>query len=115
MIESPFAGDVEKNKRYLRACMRDCVLRGESPYASHGLLTQDGVLDDDVPEERMLGIQAGFVWRDVADKTVVYTDRGMSGGMMLGIEDAQKKGRPVEYRTIPDWEGQRTVSNREGS
>lgn len=103
VIESPYAGNVELNLRYLRACMRDCVKRGESPYASHGLLTQDGVLDDNDPDERALGIEAGFAWRDVADKTVVYTDLGVSGGMRAGIADAESKGRPVEERTLKGW------------
>lgn len=43
IIESPFAGDVVRNLRYLRACMRDCLRRGEAPYASHALYTQPGV------------------------------------------------------------------------
>ncbi len=103
VIESPYAGDVEKNLRYLRAAMRDCALRGESPYASHALLTQEGVLDDNDPAERLLGIELGFAWRDAADVTVVYTDLGMSGGMKYGIADAEKKGRPIEYRTLEGW------------
>jgi len=85
IIESPYAGDVKENLRYLRACMRDCIMRGESPYASHALLTQVGVLDDNVPKERGLGIEAGFAWRQAAGKTVVYTGRGTSGGMGIGI------------------------------
>lgn len=45
------------------------------------------------------------MWRQSAEKTVVYTDLGISRGMQYGIEDAQKKGRPVEYRTLGvDWE-----------
>lgn len=103
IVESPFAGDVETNLKYMRAAMRDCLLRGEAPFASHGLYTQPGVLDDDVPEERAHGIEAGFAWREAADATVVYTDRGYSRGMRYGIEDALKKGRPVEYRSLPDW------------
>lgn len=100
IVESPFAGDVETNLRYLRACMRDCLLRGEAPFASHGLYTQPGVLDDAVPEEREHGIQAGFAWRDAAELTVVYVDRGYSSGMRYGIEDAAKKGRPIEVRIL---------------
>ncbi len=46
IIESPFAGDVERNVRYARAAMRDCLMRRETPYASHLLYTQEGVLDD---------------------------------------------------------------------
>lgn len=103
VVESPYAGNVDENLRYLRACMRDCALRGESPYASHGLLTQPGVLDDNNPEERKLGIELGFAWREAAEMTVVYMDLGMSNGMLYGIEDAQKKGRPIEYRNLGVW------------
>ena len=100
ILETPFAGDIERNLRYARACMRDCLLRGEAPYASHLLYTQEGVLDDNSREERKLGIEAGFLWREPADATVVYRDWGISGGMQLGIEDAEQKGRPVEYRNL---------------
>lgn len=100
IIESPYAGDVERNIAYLRAAMRDCLLRGEAPYASHALYTQPGVLRDDVPEERRLGIEAGFAFRPLAAKTVVYSDLGMSAGMKLGITDAEAVGRPIEYRTL---------------
>lgn len=100
VIESPYAGDVELNLSYLRAAMHDCLLRGEAPYASHALYTQEGVLDDDIPEERELGIRAGFAWRQVAEATVVYTDLGISRGMQYGIEDAEERGCPVEYRTL---------------
>lgn len=110
VIESPYAmqphelgaplWNVERHLRYLRACMRDCLIRGESPFASHGLYTQPGVLCDEIPEERALGIEAGFQWRKVADLTVVYTDCGISTGMKYGIEDAEKHGRPVEFREL---------------
>ncbi len=100
IIESPYAGDVEGNLTYLRACLRDSLLRGEAPIASHGLYTQPGVLDDTVPEERALGMNAGFAWRCRAAKTVVYTDRGISGGMRLGIEVAHDLGHPIEYREL---------------
>ena len=102
VIESPYAGDVERNLRYLRACMHDCFKRDEAPFASHGLYTQPGVLRDEVPEEREMGIVGGFAWRDAAEVTVVYTDLGMSSGMKYGIADAEKKGRPIEYRKLGD-------------
>ena len=106
IIESPYAGDVEKNLRYLRAAMRDCAMRGESPYASHALLTQPGVLDDTIPREREIGISLGFAWRQVADATVVYTDLGTSNGMLAGIQHARALGHTIEFRTIGhswDW------------
>jgi len=34
-----------------------------------------------VPAERKLGIDAGLAWRDVAEASVVYVDRGISSGM----------------------------------
>lgn len=101
ILESPFAGDIEANIEYARACVRDSLARGEAPIASHLLYTQPGVLRDEIPEERQWGINAGLVWGDAADATVVYTDRGISRGMQFGIKHATDKGRLVEYRTLP--------------
>ena len=100
VIESPYAGNVRLNEAYARACMRDSLARGEAPYASHLLYTQPGVLDDTIPEERAWGIAAGFAWRAAAQRTVVYTDLGISGGMHAGIADAERRGCPVEYRDL---------------
>jgi hypothetical protein len=91
--------------------LKDCLLRGEAPYASHLLYTQEGVLDDNKPEERRLGMEAGFAWGralEPADctnlarkaKRVVYTDRGISGGMAEGIKLANKMDQEVEYRKL---------------
>lgn len=56
IVESPYAGDIERNVAYARACIADCLKRGEAPFASHLLYTQPGVLDDGVPaEDRWLG------------------------------------------------------------
>ncbi len=101
VVESPYAGDVESNVAYARAAVVDCLRRGESPYASHLFFTQ--VLDDLKPDERTLGIEAGLRWGEAAEATVVYTDRGTSAGMRLGIARAEQVGRPVEYRSLPGW------------
>jgi hypothetical protein len=103
IIESPFAGAITQNVAYLRACMFDCIHRGEAPFASHALYTQPGVLRDGVPEERKLGIEAGFEWRAAAHKTVVYTDLGMTEGMHLGIQHAAKLGHEIEFRKLGDF------------
>jgi hypothetical protein len=110
IIESPYAGktdeEVERNVRYLRACMADCFTRNEASFASHGLYTQPGVLDDKVPEQRALGIRAGFEWRAAADATVVYTDLGITSGMRKGIDHAtSQSSHDVQYRTLgPNWD-----------
>lgn len=100
IIESPYAGDVERNVAYAKEAVRDCLARGEAPYASHLFFTQSGLLDETVPEQRTLGIEAGLAWGAMAEATVVYTDLGMSSGMLLGIDRAYLVGRPVEYRSL---------------
>jgi hypothetical protein len=108
VIESPFAGDVEKNIAYARAAVSDCLKRGEAPIASHLLYTQPGILDDTIPEERALGIEAGLLWGEKAEMTVVYVDRGISKGMTYGIERAHRAGRPVEHRSLESWRNETT-------
>lgn len=120
VIESPYgakdAETIERNLRYLRACMNDCIAKGDSPFASHGLYTQPGVLRDEVPEERELGILAGFAWRKVAEATVVYLDLGTSGGMQDGIKHAQLNNRPIEYRRLgDDWNADHQIKRSTSS
>jgi hypothetical protein len=100
VIESPFAGKVQENILYARACVKDSLLRGESPIASHLLHTQPGILDDQSPKEREHGIEAGLAWTAVCDLVAVYTDRGLSTGMKQGIERALALGKQVEFRSI---------------
>ncbi|CAB4127449.1 hypothetical protein UFOVP75_202 [uncultured Caudovirales phage] len=98
ILESPYAGDVEFNVRYARACMADSLARGEAPMVSHLLYTQ--CLDDSIPAERKAGIEAGLAWRTAAECSVVYTDLGVSDGMQHGIDTMLAQGKPVEYRSI---------------
>ena len=100
IIESPYAGDIKRNVKYAQACMRDSLMRGEAPLASHLLYTQSGILNDAIPEEREMGIEAGLTWGKLADLTAVYTDYGMSEGMVRGIERAGVDGRDVEMRSL---------------
>ena len=107
VIESPFKGQNYKatklNILYARACIRDSLERGEYPYASHLFYTQSGILDDRIKEERSLGIKAGFAWGSLAKKTIIYTDMGISKGMEKGIKEAQKDGKEIEYRELPNF------------
>lgn len=100
ILESPYAGDVETNLAYARACIRHCLLLEEAPIASHLLYTQPGILNDAVPEERALGIGAGHEWYRRADAAVVYTDRGISRGMEAGIAAAMRFRCKIEYRML---------------
>lgn len=102
ILESPYAGDIFKNTSYAKACIRDCLLRGEAPIASHLLYTQPGILDDDVPGERKLGIDAGHAWLPVAEAVVFYVDLGVSSGMMIGLKRAILADLPVKFRKLGD-------------
>jgi len=83
-------------------------MHGEAPYASHLLYTQAGVLNDLDPEERKLGMEAGFEWAKCLANNlplctvgvVVYTDLGISKGMQEGISRHQAAGLFIEYRSI---------------
>lgn len=102
VVESPWAHDTAAQQQlhqdYLRAALADAIQRGESPIASHGLLTQ--VLDDAIPEQRRTGLEAGLSWVPHADVVAVYTDLGISTGMQLAIDAGNEAGVPVEYRTV---------------
>jgi hypothetical protein len=100
IIESPYAGDIERNVAYARACMRDSLNRGEAPIASHLLYTQPGILRDEVPEERQWGIDAGLAWRRVAEAAVFYVDRNWSGGMLAARRIYREEGFPFEEREL---------------
>ncbi len=101
VIESPYAGNpeyVKANVAYLHACIRDCVDRGESPYASHLMLTT--ALDDEDPDERALGIELGLAWRHRADLCVFYVDRGWSRGMEAARERYVRESVSYQVRKL---------------
>lgn len=108
IVESPFAGGFA-NVRYSRECLRDCLDRGEAPYASHLLYTQKGVLNDEIAEERRRGIDAAVAWLEVADYVAVYMDLGITVGMMFGIIRAAKSGKPIRLRWIKDKRPETTI------
>ena len=113
IIESPYAGRSRwrllaffqriGNRRFARRCVRDSLMRGEAPLASHLLYTQRGILRDEVMEERKQGIAAGLTWLRHAKLSAVYVDRGISSGMRYGIAAAEGLGVLVRYRALdPD-------------
>lgn len=100
IIESPYAGNIERNIAYARAAVRDSVLRGEAPIASHLLFTQEGILRDEIETERNAGIAAGMAWRRVCDLVAFYTDLGYSRGMLAALERYKMDWIPFEERRI---------------
>jgi hypothetical protein len=100
VVESPYAGEVIANVGYAKRCFRNCLDRGEAPYASHLLFTQEGILDDEKAEERKLGIQAGLAWAAKAHATALYVDRGITPGMAYGVLSAYRLARIIEVRSL---------------
>jgi hypothetical protein len=98
IIESPYMGNVKSNVAYAQKCMSDSLMRGESPFASHLLYTQ--VLDDTKDIERLTGMSRAFNWYRHADLMAVYIDKGISNGMKMGMEVAEKLGIEMVYRTL---------------
>ena len=98
IIESPYKGQIERNLAYAKECMLDSLRRGESPFASHLLYTQ--VLDDEIPDERIMGMQRAFNWYRCADLMAVYLDNGVSSGMQKGMEMAEHFKIKIEYRSL---------------
>lgn len=99
VIESPYAGDVKRNLLYLDYCIRDCLTKGESPYASHRMLTS--ALDDNIPEHRNQGIEAGLAWRLRADMRTFYIDLLWSGGMKAARDLYDAEGIQYVIRRLP--------------
>jgi hypothetical protein len=90
--------EVERNMRYLRRAILDSLRRGEAPFASCLIYPQ--VLDDALPEERRLGIDAGLAWGEAAHSFAVYADHGLSDGTVEGLTRHEQNGLAGEYRHI---------------
>lgn len=105
ILESPYAGNRQTNLQYAYRCMLHSLSLGEAPFASHLLYPQ--FLNDDSPDQRALGMAAGLEWLRQAEATVVYTDLGVSPGMVAGINRAATLGKPIYYRAIGYVEGLR--------
>lgn len=100
VLESPYRGDIDRNVLYARRAVRDSILRGESPSPMHLVHTQPGILRDEIPEERALGIKLHLLWIEVADAVVMYVDYGVSDGMKEAEDEANRLLKSVYYRRI---------------
>lgn len=98
IVESPFSGDMVANKAYVMRACADCLRRQEVPYASHLFFPE--FLDELTPEERELGLTAGYaMWRG-ASKVVFYTDLPWSNGMQRAYARARDLKMLTELRLL---------------
>jgi hypothetical protein len=106
IIESPYAGDIERNTRYAQLAMRDSIMRGECPFASHLLYPQPNILNEFDPAERALGIELGYRLWPHASVIAFYCDLGISNGMKMAAERAGKEGLLIDMRRIDGYHPQ---------
>lgn len=86
------------NRHYAKQCVRDSLLRGEHPYASH-VLFEHGALDSRRDSELRAGMRAGIAWGAHGDVRAYYVDRGISAEMRDAI-DVGALGAQIEFRTL---------------
>ena len=98
IVESPYAGNVERNLRYLRACILHSLSEHEAPFASHGFYTL--FLEDADPAQRRRGLRAGQAWGLKAGLIAVYDDLGITPGMKESMELYSRAGIPIEFRML---------------
>ncbi len=114
---SPLSADdaegVARNQELAREHMLEVLRAGGAPMVPHLLYPQ--VLDDRVPEDRRLGLDAGLAWLLVCDEVWVWppswrqTPDGpepiLTSGMAEEVAAARRVGLPVLFMQEPTAEG----------
>lgn len=90
---SPYRGDKERNMTYVRELLTYAINAGYVPIAPHLLYTQ--VLNDDVPEERKIGINLCEELIRKSDIVIIGKKYGLSLGMKREIILAKKLGKRI--------------------
>ena len=91
---SPYRGDVERNVSKAQGYCRFAIGQGVIPVTPHIYFTQ--FLDDDIPEERKVGMRMGLMMLERCDELWVFGAR-ISEGMKSEIRAAEQLGTPVLY------------------
>ena len=104
VVESPLAGDVEKNKLYTLWCCRALYEDGYEPLASHLFCPQ--YMDDNNREEREDGIGWGWAW--LGDEHWFFIDLGISNGMQAALDACLRRNIPMRHAYLkaykPFWD-----------
>lgn len=92
-ICSRYAGDVKKNVETAKRLCRKATGEGLAPFAPHLLYTL--FLNDDEPEEKLLGLECGKAFLDKCDELWFYIGDGVSANMRHERDHALNLGIPV--------------------
>lgn len=90
-ICSPYSGDIETNVEAAKRYSRLAVDKGYIPLTPHLLFPQ--FLDDDIPEERELGLFFGNALMSKCSEVWVFGER-----ISAGMESEIKRARWKKYR-----------------
>lgn len=93
-ICSPLRGDHEHNIQMAIKHCRAVALYGDIPVAPHIYCTQ--FLDDNIEDERNLGMDIGLKMLEMCDCMLVYGEH-ISDGMRREIDRARELKIPVRY------------------
>jgi len=96
-VVSKYAGDIEKNvANAIRYC-RFAIEKGYMPIASHLLYPR--ILNDNVPEERELGLMFGLALLSKCNEVWCFGEE-KSAGMVQEIKMALKLKKPIRFFSI---------------
>jgi hypothetical protein len=87
---SPYRGDVKRNKEYARHLTRVALEHGLVPVTPHLYITE--VTNEDKPEEREMGLNAGNEILRICNFILVGDKYGISSGMSQEIQKAKESG-----------------------
>ncbi|MCQ2373620.1 MAG: hypothetical protein MJ050_06025 [Phascolarctobacterium sp.] len=99
-VVSPYAGEVEKNVANALGYCKYVMSFGYMPLAAHLYFTQ--MTDDNVPEERRLGLNMGLELLAMCDEAWVFYDNYISAGMAGEIAKAKELGIAIKYFVVRD-------------
>lgn len=90
---SKLRGNFNRNRKIAEYLCRIVTLLGQIPIAPHVYFTR--FLDDSDEDERALGIESGMELLRHCDEVWVFDFDGISEGMKMEIEYAQKHNKPI--------------------
>lgn len=92
-VASRYAGDVDANVSAAVTYCRRVIDEGYMPVASHLLYPQ--ILNDNIPEERELGLLFGLSLLRLCDEVWVFGE--VSQGVAQEIEEAKRLKKQIRY------------------
>ena len=92
-VASRYAGDVDANVAAAITYCRRVIDEGDMPVASHLLYPQ--ILNDNIPEERELGLLFGLALLAACDEVWVFGE--VSPGVAQEIEEAKRLKKQIRY------------------